>query len=734
MKTHQAAKQVKHFRGTRVGSALTVFFAGAAAASAFIALPITNQANEKRIFTEGLTIQVDRESPAFAALEDSMIMPPRDGDQQSLAGAHQDPQNFELTSGAATNEETGVAIAEEIARANSVDEENRAFQLALETMQAETLLRSAAQRDERVAATEVEKLSPAADDDNEATAKNVAFAATKKISLAELGITREQLLKSLLLPIAVPKKSSNDGVAVEVAHPERSQKLDRRTEDRVNTAVLDPEIYYQVVIGGEIEFSEGLALTSTNDRLIVYREFDGDVLESGNVKLRDGRYEIFVSDTRGALIAELQNPDGETFGRAEVSLGLVHVEKKQRRADDLNLRLVPVPRGISGQAKDTVFKSRRPMAPTATVKIFEMPNATSANSDGRFEDQSIKKGSVVYAKTEAIGALPVISLMSEGKQNNIDLFSESELLGTLRSLGLNVNANAGYVLGRVTLHGMPAEGAQVEFMTGDEGRRPIYFDRNSRPDLNLRATSSSGWYLFVNVSPGTHAVQARVGGERSDPKIFFTNARALSRVDINAGLDRSAKVQVFDGIRTDSPLSAVLHQPGGSRTDEVDRSGVGHVKYSSGGSLLILDADAGQNYQRTRVCHDRSTTSLMVPMVSKSWFASIRERAGVTNEAETGSLVGFVQTEGAYVAQFTGHIVAPNLKIIYFDLHGEIVDRGYGLPGGGFIAFNIPSGFRTVSITPQGSLDNFAATLLIDKDVTNVLTQRLAARRVERNQ
>ena len=295
-----------------------------------------------------------------------------------------------------------------------------------------------------------------------------------------------------------------------------------------------------------------------------------------------------------------------------------------------------------------------------------------------------------------------------------------ELIAQTRS---SESANtAAVVWGRVTQSGKPIAGAQVEILTTTDVVRPIYFNSAMLPDESLTTTSSNGLYAFFPVPAGSHAVQATVNGQVSEPLIFPAEEKNVSHVDIEAGLEREAKMKVFDAFRTDWPLSAQVVAPGSARRLTVSPSGEAVYHYADGTGLLVLDLDSGQNYEKTRISLDRDRRTIFVPMVQTQWLEEIRNALKVNKELNTGTVVGFVQGSAPYKISLEQASIGANSKMIYFSSRGQQTGLDYGEPGGGFIIYNLPEGFRTITVQPSGSVKTYASVILVESKVTNVIS------------
>ena len=705
-----------------------------------------NQNSGARVFTEGLDINLDRSSPAYAALEDTWMEP----NIQEAEG----PPEFDISSGNGAQQlaagSPSELLAERILNENRREEALIAHEKAARAAQTRALAQAATKALREMAdkfqsasiqvASEPEPHATPAPGANSEPKSQAIHHPTQTISLSDLKMSREELLGTLFLPLAQADKPSTPGKPqVIVAKnatppPQREERTLTPSDEKENERgpreqSLDGPVFRQVFVSGPIEFSGGIALANAQDRVVIFRERDGEVLEAGAVWLREGRYEIFLEDTEGVLVAELRTTYGDILGRGLFDLAqLPSQAHPPRRIDPVSLKIKPVPQGVVGQVfakRAGPPTSRREGLKDTSILFRDLPFDTVSKANGRFEEPNLLEGSSVVVKASRMGYWGTMAFASAGSESEIDIFPDQpgQTISELISVSRSSNAkNASIIWGRVTKNGAPVAGATVDLMTSEEGVRPIYFNSAMLPDLNLKVTSSNGLYAFYPVAPGAHAVQAHFANHTTDASIFPADERTVSRIDLETQTDRPAKIRVFDAFRTDWPLTAAITDPSRTRQVWVDRSGETKFKYAAGKGPLILDVDAGRGYQLTRLTLDRDRRSIYVPMVQSAWLDQIRNSAKFNPLPGSGVIVGFVQGPQAYRVALEEKSLSKDSKIIFFNSRGEPTGKDFGEPGGGFLVLNVQQGFRTITIQPSGTTKVFASLVLVDPNVTNVIT------------
>lgn len=758
---------------------LSLMTCGLAASSfGFLGPASSGTDTNTRVFTEGLNIKLDRSSPAFAALEDAWEQSSPDSSLSSELAASRKVAAISIGPNHADNRGQ---LAEKIKRANRREQTLIAQERISREASSDAMAQAAAQTlrkfVERFKPTE-ERARIAAGVDQPlgvGESQEAQTNVTKTISLSDLKISREELMSGLLLPIAKSDSESVSRLATASARQPDSVPIQRRKAPRAEPPFSPPEWQSgestvsqddrrmpagatpfastgttaslteapqdaspvrlrQVVLSGTLEFMDGLAIANSMDRVVVYRELDGETIESGAVWLRQGRFEIFLEENLGQLIGELRTPYGDIIGRGSLELSRVPVRiLGQRRIDGVALKISPVIQGLAGRVsapapndglKDSKFVPVR----GAEVLFRDLPFEAKTNREGRFEETRLLEGSNAIVQTHRPGYWGTLGFAHGGSENPIEVFpnQDGQMIKSLISMSraANVpNSPSAIIWGRVTQGGRPIAGARVELLTTAEVLQPIYFNAAMVPDASLKSTSPNGLYAFFPVPEGAHAVHAFVNrGESTEPLIFPTEKRMVSRADIETAPTREAKIKVFDAFKTDRPVSADVANPGSVRSVPIDRTGVTAIRYAGGRGLLILDADAGPAYQRTRVALSRDRRTIFMPMVPSEWLDRVRGSLKINPELKSGNIVGFIQGNTPYKIALEERSLLASSRVAYFNSRGELLKQDFGEPGGGFVIFNVPEGFRTITVQPSGSMKIHTSVALVEAQVLSVMS------------
>lgn len=757
---------------------------------------IAREESRPRVFEEGIAVRLNREAPPVAALEEAL----RD---QPWAAIEPAPgfnvRPTELRALPAAPERMAIRLLSEnenFNRAHSRALDGRMMEAQIDmrvrpyapaTMLPATTpiappvvlpqnrMRAEAKENRRgvsfMSATNGRRLESLTVVDDAAAREPSAAPSSKTISLSKTGLTREQILAALFVPM-----SQNTGAASTPASG-YSAPLNRRTLNGSPAQPPQPEVKpsrsggsllayadlsatakpefaapavkpepsisdadasavasqamgmvapagRQIMIRGTIEFSDGLALTHAKDRIAVLRESRGQFIESGAVWIREARYEIFVESLEGMLVAEVRSPQGEVVGRGRLELSSLTTGANGKTVEGVALRVMPVTPGIAGRAQST-YSSISPALNSkgvqgARVDFRQTPATMKTTSGGHFEDSRFVEGSRVVANIQAKEHWPTLAMLTGGQETVVPLFSRKMMEAFVGLTSKDESSakiamkSTGVIWGRVTRAGQTVADAKIDVITEGAGE-PIYFNDLMLPDSNLKSTGSNGLFAVPAASAGVHAVQVRLGKRLSDPVFMATDVASVSALELDVLKASEVQARAFDAFRTDLPLRVEVRPMGHIRSRKMVVQGDGGaiVKLAHLGLPSILEVEGGADYLSTRIIQNSETRNLYLPMVERAWFDRVIGQARYNNPPRTGNVLGFIQGTRFRVSMDEKSLSA-GAKVIYFDARGEVTTREYGEPGGGFILLGVNNGLQTVVVESEGSDRIFAATVLIE--------------------
>ncbi len=713
----------------------------------------TSSKPEARIFTQGLSIQIDRSSPAYAALEDTLSADtqkdPATPAQLAETRIFEQTPTVALFSGATVAEPIALKILRDTRREDSLLAQESAQRLqnsqvfiaalshalpAVTSAPGRTIARVSESASE-IAAAEAEGatiISQGQIINPPAGTAHAAISTNKTISAKEFAQFFLPLMRASEPPVypsvtSAPRTASLP--SSRIASLDDAARVIQKDAiaplENPNTAI------HQVVINGPLEFTGGIAITSSNDRVVVYHENDEEKLEPAQIWLRDAKYEVFVDQPIGRLVGELRSVSGELLGRGTYDLArLPKLSSNSYRVEKIAMIIGPVPQGIMGQvitapiASEANPKAKSVPVKNAHVQLGQLPFDALSKKDGSFKEDSLAEGSTVIAHADRPGHWGSLAYVTAGAPIEIPIFSDSTMRSIMQAATGSDHEderNTSFVWGKITRAGRPVQGAHVELMTSEV--KPVYFNAMLLPDPSLNETSANGLYAFFPVEPGSQAVQAADAHGVTEPSLFPTDRQTATQVNLELNISKGAKLRVFDAFKTDWPLAAEVLTSGRRRGAMVPKSGEMTVTFTGGDGLLMLDTDAGPSYSNVRVTAVKSQRKIDIPMVQTAWIERIKGEMRVNSDPRTGTIIGFIRGTQAYQVSLENMSLGPNTKVVYFDSQGELTRANYGEAAGGFIMMNVPDGFRTVLVQPSGTTKALASVVLVESRVTNVISK-----------
>lgn len=740
---------------------------------------IAEEELQPRIFSEGIAVRLNREAPPVAALEEAL----RD---QPWAAIEPNPSlgvpAVRLSAGAVDSigPKSPIVIAEEIIASN------RRFELALLNVRAPAViiappLPHPRQQIQQKPATMIGR-GGASTDNSKPLMASVApvrkleelriqappvvsaqpvEAKPQVISLSKNGITREQLLAALFMPLANDGSKNRKPAAgtprqIFQPSPQRSLEAAPSVKPESGFSLADAQEIAnrssgaiaprgrQIMIRGPLELAGGLALTHARDRIAVVRESRGQFIESGAVWIREGRYEIFVESMEGHLVAEVRSPQGEVIGRGQLELASVarqdqNIEK--RNIDGVVLKVQPISSGIAGRVQSAYSSSATGTSSGslavsrglqgARIEFNQTPSVVRSVSGGHFEDSKFVEGSRVVAQIHAKDHWPTLAMMTTGAEPIIPLFSKKMMnafIGltdkTMKPVE-QIALTSGVVWGRVTRAGAPVAGAKIDVLTEGVGE-PVYFNELMLPDSGLKETGSNGLFALPSATAGLHGIQVHVGKRTSDPVYMTTEPGSVSSLDLDILRASEIQARAFEAFRPEAGVGVVLKPMGHlkARRMMIDAEEGKAIKLAHLGSPSILDVEGGAEYLSVRLIQNPETRHLDIPMVNRSWYDRIIGRLKYNSVPQTGNIIGFIQGQRFRITMEESAL-SVDARVIYFDSRGEMTTQSYGEPGGGFLLLGVKDGVQTVIVEAEGSNRKFAATVLVQEGIVATVSHWL---------
>lgn len=481
------------------------------------------------------------------------------------------------------------------------------------------------------------------------------------------------------------------------------------------------------VLSGGFNISGGLAYVAGAMRFeLVHYLYDAPVAR-GVIWENEAKFEIAVKELKGELSLRLVDHEGQILGIGTLQLHSLSLPPtNQIKISNIHIPVIPAPLGAKIEIVSAYSIGTDAQIPLSKAKVEIQGLNRSYKSDrrGLVEDSDFLPGSNFLLRARLKNFWGSLMVGASGGSQRIHLFPEKMVDALIGLLAKNEFDRRDFlekaiVWGRVVREGQPVAGAVVEF-AGDAEVAPVYFNSIYIPDSNLNGTSSNGLFAFVGIDSGIQSVRARIGGVPHPARIFLSEGKHVSIVELETGAPVSSLIKVTSAPERTRSVSAAFSVMGTETEQRVENETILTLPRSN--DLTLVEADGGEGTEKVRLNIDGSRAGISVPMIPSRWLDDLATKKRINLEGGKGVVVGFVNNKDFEVfIDDKEPYLAENT--VYFDRDGQILREGRGKAGGGFALFNLPTGFRSVVIVPSGSDRVLSRIVVAEPAVTNVIPE-----------
>lgn len=456
---------------------------------------------------------------------------------------------------------------------------------------------------------------------------------------------------------------------------------------------------------GFIELTGGLGITP-DDRIKVTRYEDNFPQETAKIDAANWTYQIQLGRQRGYLKAELTNKKGDILG--EGFLRVPNTNTLQDRKQN-TIAISPRKKAFSGFSYSGYYDDKK-KAVSGSVET-SVPASEVQSSPGEFEIQDVGSKSWALVRYQAKDHYPSLTTVTAGIDVAMPVFPMKTIQAMVQTAKdfdktseSKVITNDAYVWGTVTLEGKKQSGMQVVVQDHPEAK-VIYF-QGPFPNPSLKATSSNGNFIIMNLPQGWYTVFAKMKDQIIADQSIQVEDRHLTVASLQGSLARSwLSVKSFDAF-LGTPESVQMFLQGQKEPELIDAEKELLISPTTGlRTALIHPVD--DRYATMKIQYSGQDMYGHIPLVTKAWLQNTAEATQMLKHEENELILGFVPDFDFEVRQLSVHD-----KIVYFDASGSPVPRG--IAGGGFLYLAHLDSTKTMVVTNRHTHEVYSRIIPFD--------------------
>lgn len=484
------------------------------------------------------------------------------------------------------------------------------------------------------------------------------------------------------------------------------------------TAQVDPSVG-AVSVRGPIRFVNGMAFSPGDDEIKIYQEYGSGYLASGAFYFNQGQYQIPVSEAKGRIIAEVRNRAGELIGRGQVDVRTLSEKMlSQSIINEVGISISPAQSAFTGEvvAAASSFKTLSAIEDSKLVVADLNREIIREPRQKIFVDQGFQLGSTALLKGSARGYWSSLAVAEAGSPIQLGLFPE-HVVSAMLSLASKTkfdardNEDKAIIWGRVTIDGKPVENATVTLLS-EPNIKAVYFS-GVIPDRNRITTSANGEFVFVGATNPAQVLQATINNRKQVPIFAFAEKKAVTQVDYVVTKAKEIEFSAYNS-STLAKLPMRFNFVGSDKYSEMLKPMAKRVRKALPLGMSMVEFDAGEQYAMTRVVLDGNEREVSAPMFSSQWANSFGQ----------GLVVGEVDGDN-YMISFDG-VDFSDAQVKYLDAEGQPTDAATGKAGQRFVVSGLSNGFHTLTILPANSKQALTQIVFVDDQAVHFVKKSIS--------
>lgn len=334
--------------------------------------------------------------------------------------------------------------------------------------------------------------------------------------------------------------------------------------------------------------------------------------------------------------------------------------------------------------------------PIRAKASFDTQSTFEADPQGLLFIDGIAGGSSSFAMTESEDHYPALHMINAGQNDALPLIPKKTAQAMFDIIEdqqgfTSTQKNGAIVMGQVTSAGRAVAGVQVE-IEGDPDSRPIYLNEIFIPDPQLKATSSSGYFVFAHLPQGFYSLRASRGSQFVGYGNVVNEANSAAFIEIEEPVRYAPfDIRVYDAFTGEPQKAEVAFQ---SLDQSLQIDGYGQIDHPISARYSLAEViPATEAYLAATYPYAGDQEFAHLPMIPRAWMDQLIAQAKVNLTPSAGAILGFSE-KGGYDISLPHLPEGARVDVIYFDVHGQQVPAA--VDQGGFLLVNLPAGAQTV--------------------------------------